>query len=207
MLGHDRLQVGHRVLGRPQRQHKLGPAFPRHHPQLVEPDSLRPREGPVRELGQSRAAPQAQRLVENRQTLLPGRVSRRGQGIFEPGRIQLASLNAQPVPAVGCDQAAAGRAERAPQPGDLRPQGSRRIPGQGLAPQLVDQPVCGDQLAGCQQQHRQHQALAGAGEFDRAVIGPHLDRAKQPVTPHGHHYLPGPSSMVTQPRAGLTTRC
>ena len=73
VLCHDRLQAGHGVLGQSQRQDKLGPAFPRRHPELVEPDSLGPRERPVRELGQSGAPPQAQRLVENRQTLFPRR--------------------------------------------------------------------------------------------------------------------------------------
>jgi hypothetical protein len=63
VLTHDRLQGRDGIAQRSQRQHKLGPPFPRHHPQFVEPDGFGRGDWPVGEFGQSGPAPQVKCLV------------------------------------------------------------------------------------------------------------------------------------------------
>jgi len=95
MLCHDRLQGGHRVLDGPHRQHKFGTLFPRRHPQLIQPDGFWLSEWPVGKFGKCGAAPQGQCLIENLGGLLAARLGRCGEGVFEPGGVELERLDAE----------------------------------------------------------------------------------------------------------------
>jgi hypothetical protein len=194
VLGHDHLQGGDGIARCSQRQHELGPPLPRHHPEFVEPDGFGLGERPVGELGQRGAAPHGQGRVDQLESLPADRPGGGSEGIGEPGGVELTPPQTQPVPAAVGDQPVAGRAKDAPQAGNLRAQRAGRILGQVGTPQLVDEPVRGHQLVGIHEQNRQHQALASAGERDHAIIHPRLDRAQQPVPPHGHQ-APSPGLL------------
>jgi hypothetical protein len=135
MLGHDRLQGGDGIRWAPGRHQELCLALPCGHAELVQPQGLGLRERPAGEFAEGRAAPQAEGPIENPEGRPGGRGRGLGQGILEPCRIELGALHVEPVPALDGDEAVAGRAERAPQPRDLRPQGTGRVPGKRLAPQ------------------------------------------------------------------------
>ena len=132
-------------------------------------------------------------------------MSRFGQGVLEPGGVKLASLQAQPVAPLQSDQVAACRAEGAAQAGNLRPQRRTRVSGQPRPPQLVDQPVSGNHLVSTHEQYRQRHPLLGAGERNGAAVHPHLDRAEQPVPPHGHRDLLRPAFSITHARPSRDT--
>ena len=205
MLGHDRLQGGDGIRCAPGRHQELCLPLPCGHAELVQPQGLGLRERQAGEFAEGRAAPQAEGPIENPEGRPGGRGRGLGlgQGILEPCRIELGALDAEPVPALDGDEAVAGRAERAPQPRDLCPQGTGRVPGKRLAPQLIHEAARGHLLVGRQQQHRKDQPLPGAGEFDRAAVDPNLDRAEQPVPPYGHRDL---SQALIQHRTGSGVR-
>ena len=126
--------------------------FPRHHPQFVEPEGFGPGEWPAGEFGQGGAAPQGKCLVEDSEGCLAGHLCGGGRGVGCTGTCGRVALEGEPVPGGGLDEAAAGRAGRAPRAGDLCSQRSLGVLGQCLAPQLVNEPVCWDQVVGAKEQ-------------------------------------------------------
>jgi len=130
VLRHNRLQGGDGIIDQASGKQQLGPAFSGHHAQLVQPDRRGQREWPVSELTNRRATPQGQCLVEEPESLFCAHLSRFGQGVLEPGGVELASLEGEAVAPLQCDEVAACWAEGAAQAGDLRPQRRARFSGQ-----------------------------------------------------------------------------
>jgi hypothetical protein len=170
---------------------------------LLEPCDLGARELVVRELRQSLPAPERQRLAEP-QTGRP-RVAlecRAGVGseALETARVELAVVEPQHVPRrMGDDRPSELGTECPTKLGDevlerLRG-GRRRIPG----PELVDQPVAGDDLAAVQHEEHQERPLSPSAELDPPAVRPDLER---PEDPYVH---PPPFPIADSPAAFSVT--
>ncbi len=153
VLGHNRLQGGDSIIDQANRKQQLGPAFSGHHAQLVQPGRRGQRERPVSELANHWATPEGQCLVEEPDGLFCAHLGHFDQGVFEPGGVELVSLECDAVAPLQCDEVGACWAECTAQAGDLRPQRRAGVSGQGFPPQLVDNPASGDHLVGVHEQH------------------------------------------------------
>ena len=149
-------------------QQRLGPRLQRGQALLLQTAGLRAGGGHRVEVGQRRPAPQAQGLIEvarRRGGIARGqrRVAFGGE-LLEPQRVQFAGRYPQQVAGRPGHQPAglAGRAERLAQlrQADLQAVGGPI--GRLAGPQLLDQPVGGDDLVGVRQQHGQDRPGARA---------------------------------------------
>ena len=70
------------------------------------------------------------------------------------------------------------RLERLAKPRDVLLKRGLRISRRPLAPELVDQPVARDGLAGAEQEHRENAALPGPAERKLPLAVTHLERAE-----------------------------
>ena len=156
----------------------VDPVLLRRHPQLVEARGLEAREVLFVEVGERGPAPERERLAQQ-----PG-----------PGRrFRLSCFLQQPLEAVAVDgfalegEPVAGRLRDEDVPpehlaqrrnGVLERAGRRR--GRALAPEVGDEPVGGDDLAGPQRERREQRALLPARQRDDAFAVPDLERTEQP---------------------------
>ena len=183
MRGGERIELPDQLPVAAAGQQRLGPRLQRRQPPFLQPARLRLRERRVVHVGQGRAAPQAQCLVQpaGRERAVPGRQRRLpvpGQ-VLEPRRVQFAGRHPDQVTRRPRHQPVrlAGRPQRLAQLGYPDLQAGRR-PVRGLpGPQLSGQPVRRDDLVGVHEQHRQHrpgtralhrQGLPARGDLERA---------------------------------------
>jgi hypothetical protein len=176
-----------------EREARVDELLERGHVKLLEPADLALRETLVREVGERRAAPQRQRLLE-----------RCGGGAGAAGCELARAVAEQPLEAVAVEQlgrerelvavlarqqrqgvAVRGRTrECLAQARDLDVHhlgGGRR---RRLAEQLVDQPLHREHLVGVEQQQREQRALPDSAERDRAPLVEHFERSED-VEVHG----------------------
>nr|BFE82015.1 hypothetical protein GCM10020093_046160 [Planobispora longispora] len=155
--------------------------------QLLQPYGLRRGEGRVSGVGQGRAAPEAERLVEGvggPQMVSggQGRASRGGQP-FETVDVDVVGVDGEQVARGVVRDEPAPVAEQAPQPGD---QGLERAAGaarRGFAVQAVDQPLGGHHPARVQEQHGQQGAQSRPADRDGPPAEPDL-QGPQNAEPH-----------------------
>ena len=163
--------------------------------ELLQAADLRRRERLAGHVGERCAAPEPQCLA--------GRALR--EQPFEPSGIHILAGETQLVAAaVRGDHVLL--AERLAQMGDVELDELERRGRRVVTPEAVDQPVRADRRSGLQRQHREHGALLGAAEADRAVITDGLDRPEEVdahLTTHRDPRTPAASAPVRRPCAEL----
>jgi hypothetical protein len=167
MLGHD-LEVGlHAVLGRGK-------------PQLLQPDGDFRRERDVRNVGQSLAAPQIERLPQLSGGQLRLTVSECPSALasqsLEPERVHSLRCQLEPIPTGQRLQCRTLRQDPA-EPGYQRLQGVDPIGGTIFRPQCRRQRLHRDHAAGAERQADQERSEPSATDLDDlTIVGHHLER-------------------------------
>jgi hypothetical protein len=170
-MGPDELfQFGHEIRGTTRLEVRLDPILDRLGPKLLQCGDGSLGERLVREVGQSRPPPEGQSRRELRRPHLRWGVAGLVDQPLEPVSVDGVRLDREPVAAPGRLEQGAGPGlahaglEHSPQPRhqamDDRP--GRR--GRTLAPQLVDEPVGRNRLAGMQHQQGEQGPSAPPGE-------------------------------------------
>jgi hypothetical protein len=151
----------------------------RRHPQLLEARDLALRERVVAEVGESRAAPERERLREQL-----GRVAVRAAGEraasfvrepFEMLRVELVGLDPEPVGAAFGRQAIA---DDLPNLRDVDLEGVRRGRGSLLTPEVFDQEIGRNQLVAAQEEKRKQRTRLAAFDRRRRPLDLDLERAE-----------------------------
>ncbi|HEX6025298.1 MAG TPA: hypothetical protein VFZ00_25120, partial [Solirubrobacter sp.] len=164
----QRLQLRHRLVEPAERELRVGAQRQRAQAQFRQPRGLRARERRRHHVRQRVAAPQLDRRVEPlERDVGPVRRQRAAALVeqrLEAVRVKLAGLDPERVAVRAARQAAAlaGRPQQAAQLGHADLQARARAVPRVLRPQLLDQPVGGDDAIGVDEQHRQHAARASA---------------------------------------------
>jgi hypothetical protein len=189
MLGHERLQLPneHRVTA--EGEVSVDPLLEPAQAELVEPGDLGSSEGVLREVGEWRAAPEAEPLAKalrGRPRLPAGEIA---LGLLQQGAkavgVELTGLNPEQVAVpVGLEPAGPGAGgavpsvERSAQPRDVDLKRLDRAGGGLLPPELVDQPVAGHDLVRVQQEQREQGPLPRTSEIDPVTVLGNIERAK-----------------------------
>ena len=182
VLGDQRLELGHELRAAPEREIGVEAVLERHQPQLLQAGDLALAERLEREVGQRRAAPQRERLAQRPRGRPPiWSRARRGEEPLEAVQVERVRPEPQlvarrprhddPVPV-----AVPGGLERPPEPGHRHRERLERVAALGARPQLLEQPVAGDRLAGVQEQQRQQRPLLDAPERELPAADPRLER-------------------------------
>ena len=182
ILGDEALQLrdGGRVTS--EREVGLDPVLDRAQPELLEPPDLALSEVLVRELGQCRPPPQAERLtkeiVRPRRVALLQRAPPFSRELLEPHEVEGRALERQAVAGrLRLEQVLLGP-ERLSERRDVVTDdlaGSRR---RSLAPQVVDDPVGRDHLARVEQQKREERPMLRAAELNLPTFVDDLERSE-----------------------------
>ena len=186
------LELGHELGVLADRELRLGALLEEGEAELVEPRDLLLRERLVAELGQRLAAPEGERLVEERR---PAHGLARPRLVDEaPHAGQVELLGLEPDDVAGRARLDRVRAERLPQLRDevleRRDGGRRRIAG----PERLDEPVDRDDPTGLEQQQREERPLLRAAERDRLAAP---GRPRRPVLrPGAAAFAGGASSHI-----------
>jgi hypothetical protein len=181
VAGDERLQLSHQLVMSAQGQVRIDLQLDCLEACLLELGDLLLGEGLEGELRERWAAPQAECLPQQR------RRTRRIRGgdlpclldqPFEPPGVQLLRVHLEHIAGLaGDDQLTLqGSAE----PGHHHLQRIRRVGGQVAAPELIDQPISRDHLAGVDQQDRQQRPLLGPAHWHLPIALGHLQRPKDP---------------------------
>ena len=146
--------------------------------QLLEPLALGLRPGLVRDVGEGLAPPEGERVGEvDAGVVEPAplpRLDRGGDVAFEPGGIHLLGRDVEDVAGRAGDEdgrrraGGAVRLEHPAQVGHVGLEGRRRRGRRLAVPELVDQPVDGDDPSRLQQEERQQGPVFGRAELQRA---------------------------------------
>ena len=180
MLGYQSLQLRHELRVTPGAQLGLESRLERDQPLLLERCDRALRERRERQVGERRAAPQRERLPQQRARVL-GLVRRQGA----------APVVDEPPEALGVElvrahvQAVAGRrrgqrvriAECLAQARHVNVDGLRRARRRLLAPECDGQRVRAHRLVGMEQQQREQRARLGPAQRHGTTRGAHLERA------------------------------
>ena len=165
MLGDEPFELGRELPVPAERELRLDPLLDGLDAQLLEPGALGGGERIVRELGQRGSAPELERLAERRRRCRGVAVGEQPAPLpeepLEPQRVDLAGVDFEHVAGWSSRQRgrAPGRGERLAQLRD--PDAQRRASARRrlAAPDLVEQAVLGDDLAGAEQQAGEQRAL------------------------------------------------
>ena len=149
MLGCQLLQLGHQLGTPAQGQVSIDPVFEGGQPQLRQPGDRGRRERGVRDIGQRRAAPLAQRLGQQRRGLGQAPVGQRAAPrthlLLEGPRVYAVGVHHEPV--TGRAELHGVPADRAAQPRDQRLHRVRGVGRRLTVPQVLGQPLDRDRPA------------------------------------------------------------
>jgi hypothetical protein len=178
LLADERLQLGQELGVAAEFEVGVDPLLDRRSPLFFELCAFRAGDRVV-EVGEWRAAPQTQRLLQ-----LPGgafgvETARVGDELLEPLEIEATGLDAGEVTGRLRDDRAP--ADGFPELGDVNLERRRGGVGRRSVPELVDQPVTRDDAVRMQQQERKERSLLRASKCDRAPVLGSLERAENPV--------------------------
>ena len=210
MLVDERFQLTDELAMAAERELRLDQLFQCRDPQVVEPRDVALRERLVGEIREGRAAPQRERVLEQRERALgptgPQRRPALAGESLEPVRIEAAWLELELVAMRPRDDRAVGGAERLPQPRDMGLQGLGGRRGRTLSPQLVDQPLRAQRLVGMQQQQREQGALLAPAERHHATVVEDLE-GPEDAEIHFQFESAGVSHRTYSSRAASANRC
>ena len=143
VLGRQFLQLGHQLGAPPQGQLSVDPVFASGQPQLRQPGDRGRGERGVRDIGQRRAAPLAQRPGQQRrslsQTPVGQRAAARANLLLEGTRIHAIVIHHEPV--AGWAELHGVPADRTSQPRDQRLHRICRVGRRLTVPQVLGQPL------------------------------------------------------------------
>ena len=183
MLVHEGVQLGQHLGVAAAAQLRVEAPLAHEQPQLVEPRRGGARDAVRREVGERRPAPEPERVLQQ----LAGAL---GLAALE----RLAPLRGHPLEAVQVDGVVRGAqtvawlprldqvaAELLAQRGHVPLHDVERRRRWLVAPDLVDQPHRGHEVAGAQDEQRQDSALVRPAEPHAALVHQRLDRAEHSV--------------------------
>ena len=155
VLGDECLELADQLVVAPEREVGVDPELDRCQPDLLEPGDRRLGEALVGEVRERRAPPQRQRVAQPLR-----RVGRQAAGEQAPPLVHQ-PLESVEIELVGLDpDDVAGRSgrqhvlrKRLAKSRDVDPQRGGGALGRVLAPELVDQPVSGNDLVGVEEEH------------------------------------------------------
>ena len=164
----------------------LVPELERTEARVIEGTRLDGSHGLVREVGQSRTAPELESCLDVRRRIVRGigceRPLRALDQPFESLEVQLTPGEPRPVArAVALDPL---RAERAPEPVHVHLECPRGRIGRLVGPNRIHEMIAGDDRAARQQELREQCALLRRAEAHRAPVDEDFDRAKDPELVH-----------------------
>ena len=180
MTRDERLQLADQVVLQAERKIGVDPFNQSAQAKLLQPPDLVESERLIGEVGQRRAAPQSERVAQQRRG--PRRVACRlsplplVETLLEAVNVQLASLNVECVTSRLGPQTVV--AQCATQLRDVVLEDLRRRRGRPLTPKLVDQPVRRERLVRMDQQERQQRTLLATPERDRSPLIADLERTE-----------------------------
>ncbi len=160
----------------------VDPQLDRARPQPLEPCDLGLRERLVREVGKRRATPERQRLrgAGRRPVRIAcSRLPRVGEEPLEAHRVDRLRVDLDGVARRSRDDRG-GVTQRGPQAGDLR---LERVPRPGrrrLLPEVLDEPVDGDDPAAVDEQVGEQRALLRRPQRHAFPVAQHLERPQEP---------------------------
>src|SRR5438128_23889 len=169
MLGDQRVEFPDELSVAADIEVELEPPLERGKAKLLEARRLRLREPLVHEIGERRAAPERERLVQ-RVDLVAFEQS------FEPLQIELARPDGNFVAGWACDDPVGS--ERLPELRDVVlnriERGLRRV----RSPELIDEAIGRDDLVAAGEQQRQQSSLPSSAETNRSGFVDDLERAE-----------------------------
>ena len=174
----------------PEREVSRDPELHRGQLDLLEPSDGRLGEVLVGEIRERRASPQRKRLVEPLRRI--GRQPANEQApplvheALEPVEVELVGLDSNDVARRSRGQHI--RRKCLAQPRDVDPQRSGSVLGRVLAPEVVDQPVTGNDLVEVKKEHSEKGTRLRPAEGDLAAVIPRLERSQDPEL---HLWPPG----------------
>ena len=182
MLGDECLELSDQLVVAPECEVGVDPELDCCQPDLLEPGDGCLGEALVGEVRERRAPPQRQRVAEPLRRV--GRQAAREQApplVHQP-------LEAVEIELVGLDpDDVAGRSgrqhvlrKRLAQPRDVDAQRGGGVLGRVLAPELVDQPVSGNDLVGVEEEPGEKRTRLGPTQGNLASPVPHLERSQDP---------------------------
>ena len=160
MLGHERLELGHRLGRLPLVDARLQAAFQGEEPKLLEPGRLRPCELLVVTVVERGTPPQRQRLLDAALV----------QQMLELVGVELTRLDTEEVSRSACDEPFLTDDPAQLRDVALEARASRR--GRLLAPELLDQAVGGYGVVPVQDQDCEQRAQPSARQRDRLAVTP-----------------------------------
>ena len=154
----------------------------RRQPELLEPPDLVLRELVEREVREGGPSPERQRPGDLGCTILGRPAARLPEQALEPRRINAVGVDPEHVPGrLGHEEL---RPDDLAELGDEVLQRGRRRPRGFLAPDLVDQAVGGDDLAGVNEQRREQRALLLPSQWERAAVRADFERPEDAELEH-----------------------
>src|SRR5437773_10009197 len=154
----------------------------RFQPELLESADLALRKGLEGKVAERRAAPQRERLAQRLRTLLRVLLPRLGGELLEAPQIELVGLDPEQV-ARRLRHEDVGRNELAKLHDEVLERRRRRLRTL-LPPELLDDAIAREQLAGVDQQEAQEGALLLAAKGDRALLVRHFERPEDAELEH-----------------------
>jgi hypothetical protein len=209
VLRHDRLELADDLAVAAEREVGLEPILERVLVQARQPGGLGDRPGLVRELGEGIAAPERQRLAQrlggsSRVAAAERRPRLRGEPL-ERDRVDRRLVQLERVPGRARDEEPGP--EDAPKSGDVVLQSVRCIDWRVVAPQLLDQPVGGDDATRVGREESDDRALLRTRDLDDRVAVADLERAEHGQAQRTPHDLrPGPMLLSPDDPALLGRR-
>ena len=188
LLGHQALERRDDVVGEAELQARFDGFLASGEDELLECGQRGSGERRVGEVAERRAAPQAQRVLEQRSCRLrvPGRqrLPAALEQQLEANQVNGLALDVQEVSRrAGRDDGAEGSAQL----GHVSVQGGDRSLRRVLAPDALHEPRHGDDPSALERQHRQHGASSGAPERRSLPVEDHLKRPQQAELERGVH--------------------
>ena len=179
MLANERFQLAHELRVPPEGEVGVDPQLERAHAELLQADDLHLRPVGVRSVGERRAAPELQRVVQEARGVFGRRRLRVVHEPLEGEQVELVRGDADQVAGLLRDDDLSP-AERLPELRDVVLQRVRRVARRRVAPHRVDQHVRGDDLVRPQEQEREQGALTLAAEHERMPVRDDLERPQDP---------------------------
>jgi hypothetical protein len=159
---------------------RLDPQLERVCAQFLQPRDRGLRKRFIEEVGQGRPAPDRERLVQRRHRrsgIAGGEgVASSGEQLLEAMEVELIRLQSDQVRVAACEEDAAPKCPAEPRHANLE-----RLPRGGrwrLAPQLVDQAVDGNGLAGMEKEEDEQSSFLRAPDVEWPTFVPHLERSQ-----------------------------
>ena len=195
----ERLELGDEDTVAPAREVGVDPLLECRQPRLVQALDLHRRSRLEEEVGERRAAPEAERLPQRVSDLVRTRQALRLlDELLEAPRVDVGRIDVEHVAARLREQPrlAVLRLEQLPEPRDVHLERVRGRLGRRASPELVDEPVRRERLIRVQQEDREQLAALACVQADGAVVAHDLERAE-----HSKLHRPSVSAVPRKPKA------